>query len=610
MTVFIRSLAFLFLASLTAIPAIAIAQTASPVVVTASRTAETADEALASITVITRDDIERVQAQSVMEVLRGLSGMSITNNGGPGKATSIHLRGTEADHVLVLMDGVKLGSATLGSVAFQDIPIDQIERIEVVRGPRSSLYGSEAIGGVIQIFTKKGKGPTQYNIAAGYGSRNTRTTSFNASGGGERHWFSIGASHMSTDSFDSCDGNTGAGCYANQPDEDGYENLAGSIKAGYRFRNGVEIEAHGLRAEGDNEFDGSSTNESETIQQALGGKLRFSPMKPWRVTLQAGQALDKSANYLNGTYKSTFDTARKTASIQNDIAIGANHTLTIGADYQNDTIDSTTNYDETSRDNGGLFAQYQGQYDKHDVQFSLRGDDNQQFGKVATGSLGWGYAINKTLRINASYGTAFSAPSFNNLYYPSYGVATLNPERSRSLEIGLKGKSSLGNWGLHAFQTDIDQMIVYDSDVSGPNNIDAARIRGLEATLAGRHFGWDLNLALTFLDPKNRSTGSNRGNILVRRARHVLRLDGDRSINKWRIGGTLLAMGNRYDNLTNTRQMSGFVTFDLRGEYEMTKNWRLQGRIENLTDAEYETASHYLQAGRGFFLTLRYKFGG
>jgi len=607
-TLRLRILTFLFLPLITIQPASSSEQTEA-VIVTATRTAQTVDDALSAVTIITRDDIERRQGQSVDDVLRGIAGLSITNNGGPGKASSMHLRGTEADHVLVLIDGVKIGSATLGTAAFQDIPLSQIDRIEVVRGPASSLYGSEAIGGVIQIFTKKGRGPTQYNFAAGFGSNNTQTTSITASGGDKRHWFSLGASRTATDSFDSCDGNTGGGCYANQPDEDGYQNLSGSIRTGYRFRNGVEVEAHGLRAVSENEFDGSSTNESENIQQAIGGNIKFSPMKAWKLTLMAGQALDASDNFLNGVYKSTFDTTRQTASIQNDFSFLSNHLFTLGADFLNDTIDSTTNYDAASRDNSGLFGQYQGKFGNHDVQFSLRGDDNEQFGRVGTGSARWGYLLRKDLKLFASYGTAFKAPTFNNLYYPSYGSASLNPEKSRSMELGLKGKSSWGNWGLNVYQTDIDQMVVYDSDVSGPNNIDAARIRGLEATLQGAHLGWSFDVALSLLDPENRSTGSNRGHELVRRARHMLRLDADRNIGKWRIGGTFMAEGERYDNLTNTRSIHGYATIDLRAEYKFMKNWRFQGRIENLTDTQYQTATHYFQPGRGFFVTLRYKIG-
>ncbi|MBT6800293.1 MAG: TonB-dependent receptor plug domain-containing protein, partial [Rhodospirillales bacterium] len=158
-TLRLRILTFLFLPLITIQPASSSEQTEA-VIVTATRTAQTVDDALSAVTIITRDDIERRQGQSVDDVLRGIAGLSITNNGGPGKASSMHLRGTEADHVLVLIDGVKIGSATLGTAAFQDIPLSQIDRIEVVRGPASSLYGSEAIGGVIQIFTKKGRGPT------------------------------------------------------------------------------------------------------------------------------------------------------------------------------------------------------------------------------------------------------------------------------------------------------------------------------------------------------------------------------------------------------------------------------------------------------------------
>ena len=583
--------------------------TAEPIIVTATRTAQTADETLAAVTVITRQDIERQQATSVVDLLRGTPGLGLSNNGGLGKATSVFLRGTESDHVLVLIDGVKVGSATLGTTAFQDIPVDQIERIEIVRGPRSSLYGSEAIGGVIQIFTRKGGGPLKPYLSLGGGSYQTYSASAGVSGGGERGWFNVNASGITTEGFNACNGKPspgGAGCFTYEPDKDGYRNVSGSVRAGYRF-DGGEVDVRWLRAQGKNEYDGSFVNESQTVQEIYGGRVRFAPATPWQVPLVAGQARDDSDNYKDGLFKSRFNTTRDTATLQNDVSIGSRQLLTVGADYQDDRINSTTTYPVTARDNTGLFAQHQANLGAHDLQASLRRDDNEQFGNHDTGGLAWGYRASAALRLVASYGTAFKAPTFNELYFPGFGNPALQPEASRSTEIGARGAAGGIRWTLTAFQTDVDNLIAYDASINAAANVDQARIRGAEATLGTRLGGWNMNTALTLLDPENRSSGANNGKVLPRRAEQALRLDADRIVGNYRFGTTLRAEGRRYDDLANTRELAGYGTVDLRAEYLFAKDWRVQARIENLFDKDYQTAAFYNQPGRSFFVTLRYQ---
>ncbi len=254
--------------------------TVAPIIVTATRTAQTADQTLASVTVITRAEIEQQQAQSVEDVLRGVPGLSLANSGGPGKATSVFLRGTNSDHVLVLIDGVKVGSATLGTTAFEELPIDQIDRIEIVRGPRSSLYGSEAIGGVIQIFTRKGGGPTTPYFSVGAGSYRTYNASAGVSGGGTRGWYNFSANDDHTAGINACKGSLTAGCFAIEPDKDGYRNASGTVRAGYRFDNGTEVDFHALRAQGSTAFDGSFVNAAQFAQQVVGGTLHYTPSNP------------------------------------------------------------------------------------------------------------------------------------------------------------------------------------------------------------------------------------------------------------------------------------------------------------------------------------------
>lgn len=583
-----------------------------PVVVTATRTAQTADASLASVTVISRKDIERQQARSIQDLFRGLPGISIANNGGPGKNTSIFMRGAESDQVLVLIDNIKVGSATSGTTAFQNIPLEQIERIEIVRGPRSSLYGSEAIGGVIQIFTRKGDGGGyKPSLSLGYGSYGTFIGSAGLSGGGKQGWFNMTISGADTNGFNACNGKPspdGAGCFTIEPDRDGYHNVAGSMRAGYRFKNGLEIDANFMRSAGKTKFDGSFVNKSELTQQVIGGTARFSPIDLWRVNIIAGRSKENSDNFNGTIFTSQFNTLRDTITLQNDFTLHKNHILTVGADYQNDHVDSTEDFTVNTRNNWGVFAQHQASIAKHNVQLSLRHDDNEQFGSHVTGGAGWGYEITEKVRLTANFGSAFKAPTFNELYFPGFGNANLRPEKSRSYEFGARGNMDWGNWSLNVYETRIDQLIAFDASTFAPGNIDEARIRGLEAIVNTQIKGWQFNGNLTFLEPKNRSSGANKGNILPRRAEQSFRLDADRTLfDKIRIGGMFLAEGERFDDLANTRKLESYVRVDLRTEYILNQNWRLQGRIENLFDKDYETAAFFNQPGRNFFVTIRYQ---
>jgi len=584
--------------------------TVTPIIVTASRTAQTVDDTLASVTVITRDEIERQQAKSVTDMLRGLPGITISNNGGAGKTTSIFLRGTESDHVLVLIDGVKVGSATLGTTAFQHLPLEQIDRIEIVRGPRSSLYGSEAIGGVIQIFTRKGGGLLKPFFSLGGGSNNAYKASAGVAGGGKRGWFSLSASGNRTEGFNACNGKpspAGAGCFTIEPDNDGYRNVSGSLRTGYRFDNGLEVDAHALHANGDNQFDGSFVNESESVQQVLGGTIRFSPADSWQLALAASSSRDESDNFKDASFQTRFDSQRDSVSLQNDLYIENEQLLMIGVDFQDDRVDSTTDFAVTSRNSTGLFTQYLGTFANHEMNLSLRHDDNEQFSEHVTGSVAWGYRLENDMRLTMSYGTAFKAPTFNELYYPGFGNPNLRPEESRSFEIGINDRRNWGQWTLNMYETYIDDLIAFDASIFAPANIDQARIRGLEAILTTQIKGWHLNANLNFLDPMNHASGSNKGNLLARRARQSLRLDADHRFGKYRFGMTLFAQSKRYDNLANTRQLGGYSSVDLRAEYSMNNAWRLQARIANLLDKDYQTAEFFNQTGRSVFMTLRYQ---
>ncbi len=574
-----------------------------PVIVTATRTARTADETLASVTVITREHIERTQAKSVAELLAGEAGLDVAVNGGYGKSTSIFLRGTNSDHTLVLVDGLKINSATNGIPSWQYLPLDQIERIEVVRGPRSSLYGADAIGGVVQIFTRTPTERFHAGAEAGYGTYGTGRVGANVSGANGATRFSLAGSHFNTDGIDAKTASAG-----NEGDRDGYRNTSFNARLGHRFANGVDIELHAMQALGHVEYDGNPNQTASDIG-AAGMRLNFAPTAIWNVKLQTGTSRDYTDNLKNGGFSSTINTLRHVASWQNDVTVGKEQMLTLGLDYQDDRVNRTAvssptnNYAVQERANRGVFAQHQGRFDNHDLLVSWRQDDNEQFGINDTGNLAWGYAFTPQLRGRLSWGTAFKAPTFNQLYYPGFGNPNLKPEESESYEAGLRGKTSWGHWDIQAFQTNVDNLIVYVGSPSLPQNVDKARIKGVEAEVGTRLAGWETRAGLTLLDP--RDTG--RDKILNRRAKRSLKLETDRAFGAWRLGATLLMQGHRYDDVNNTVRLGGYGVLNLRAQYDLSKQWVLRANLDNAFDKAYQTVNTYNSPGRTFFLSLGYR---
>lgn len=581
------------------------------VVVTATRTSQTADETLAPVTIITREDIEREQPRSVVDLFRGQPGISYSNNGGRGKQTSFFVRGSESDHVLVLIDGVKVGSASSGQAALQDLPVDLIERIEIVRGPRSSLYGSEAIGGVIQIFTRRGGAGFQPEFSVSAGTDRSFKGSVSLSQRGERGWVGANLTRDITNGFNACRVEAAGvgGCYTAEPDRDGYQNTAGSLNAGYRFEGGAQVALTWLRSDAVTEFDGTSQNSAKSVQEVAGVQFSVEPVARWKTSLSIGQSRDNADNYFDGGYVNTYDTLRTTGSWQNDLTLGEGTLLSLGLDAQRDELDSTTDYAADVRDNTGVFALLQTGVGAHDLEFALRSDDNEQFGHHTTGSVAWGVPLSDSLRVVASYATAFKAPTFNELYYPYYGSPDLDPETSRSAEVGLRGAHGWGQWSLNLFHSRVDDLIAYDSSIFAANNISEARLQGLEASLSTQWAGFDLHGSLTLLQTRNESDDVNNGNWLARRPAQSLRLDVDRAFGAWRVGTTVVAEGKRYDDLANTNRLGGYATVDLRAQYDLNREWRVQASVENVFDKQYETARFYEQAGRMVFVTLRWAPG-
>ena len=578
------------------------------VVVTATRTAVTTDATLAPVETITRDQIQRAQASSLPDLLRGRAGLNISNQGGAGKLSTVFVRGSESDHVLVLIDGVRVGSATSGLAAFQDIPVSMIDRIEIVRGPRSSLYGSDAIGGVIQIFTRRDQGDATFRFHVGAGSHGARSGGLGVGGSGERGWFGIDAGTERTNGINACRGSGHVpfgGCFADEPDRDGYQRQSGSVRGGLHLGDAVTLEGQALDVSGHNDYDGFYNN-SDIHQRVLGAQLHWKAGDRANVTFAAGRNVDASDNYHGDTFLGDFATRRDSASAQADLTLAQGHLLTLGVDTLRDRVSGSTAYASRHRHDQAAFVQYQGHLGANDLQLTVRRNDNGQFGGKTTGTAAWGVNVADHWRITASYGTAFKAPTFNELYYPFFGNPNLRPESSRTLEAGVAWHADRTTLHVDAFETRVRDLIAYDSALFLPNNIDEARLHGAELRVDSSAWGWDIAGSASWLHTENRSAFNN-GKALPRRAGRTARLDLDRAFGDVRVGITGVAESGRYDNVANTRRLAGFGTLDLRAEYRFADAWTLQAKLANVFDKRYETAEYYNQPGREWSLTLRFQ---
>ncbi|MEY3338009.1 MAG: hypothetical protein RL245_1001 [Pseudomonadota bacterium] len=585
------------------------ATVADPVIITATRTLQKLEDSLSSVTVIERADIERSQARTLDEVLAGVEGVAIARQGGLGQPTSVYVRGGESDHVLWIIDGVRVGSVTTGIPALQDIPLDTVERIEIVRGARSSLYGADAMGGVVQIFTRRG-GAADRSLRVTGGSNGTRQLSFGAGLGDETAWLDLQGSHLETDGINACLGRPfppGGGCFTSEPDRDPYRNTSVNLGGGYRWRGGTTLEAFVQRAEARVAFDSSFLNESDLVNQAAGIKLVAEPISGWRSTLTAGRSWDESTSFsASASFTSVFNSSRDTLTWQNELRAGGGQFL-LGADFLRDRVDSDIDYTRPSRDNRAAFAQYAFAFGSQDLALAARIDDNEQFGSNATGSFAWGLALAEGMRAYASIGSAFKAPSFNELYYPGFSNPNLSPERALTTELGLKQRRAWGRWSLSAYRSEVDELIAFDVATFLPQNVSQALLTGVEGALEWQGGPWRFSQTIGWLSAEDRSPGFDRGRALPRRPAWSGRSSIAWSGASLDLGASVQFASRRYDDLANTRELGGYATVDLTGAWRLSSVTEVQVRLANAFDRRYETATLYPALGREFFVTLRYR---
>ena len=585
-----------------------------PVVVTAARTPQTTDQLLAATTVLEREDIERSQALDLPELLNRQPGLNMTRNGPFGKNTALFMRGTESDHTLVMIDGMRIGSGTTGSTAFEHLPLHDIERIEIVRGPRSSIYGADAIGGVVQMFTRGESMFEGQRLRGGMmvGRHNTNEITAGIDAGDGDREISLSARKFDTDGIE---------VHENSAGPNGFESDSASLRYRQELGDRAELQVNGMHARGTvgiaNTFNPDADQFTDFVQQTVGTQLTLDATQAWRMNIKAGQTRDQASTFDEDAPRdltARFDTFRDHVNWSNDILIGQNMQVITGIDLQEDEVRSTTDFDEDTRYNAGAFGVFLWEGERSNLEFSARRDKNEAYGYSTTGGVAGSYRIGTSTRIRGSVGTAFNTPTFNELYNPTvvpgfFGAnPDLDPEESVSYEVGLESGTSDYRWGASVFRTEIDDLITYVVDEGMNMNVDEATIDGVELTGTALDVdGWRLQASATWLDPVAKGSDGAEDTKLPRRPQRKLTFDFDRQIGLGSLGVSVRHEGRRFDDAANEQRLNEFTLIDLRVGYELSRNVRVRASIDNVGDQEYETASGFRNLGREYFLRLEYE---
>ena len=596
--VFIARLAALPLAVATAGPAIAQISVLKETVVTATRSAIRADELVSDVTVVDRAAIEASTARTLSELLARTAGVQMSANGGRGKLSSVFIRGTESRHTILLVDGVRLGSATAGTPSWDSIPVDMIERIEVLKGPASALYGSEGVGGVVQIFTRKGRAGFHPNASLTLGSERHVLAAAGLAAGQGSLAYSVGVQRLREKGFSSTNPNVQFGNH--NPDRDPFEQDALNASVSYEISKALSIDAGVLYADGVNAYDDGPGVNTRSAVRALtahaGVKGRIT--SGWQSELRFSQGND-ATNTLEARFPGAFKTEQSQWTWQNNIDTPVGVALA-GVEQREQKVSGSTAYAVTQRKIDSAFAGLNGSAGNHSWQFNARHDANSQFGDSNTGFGGYGYRITPAWRVHVSHGTSFVAPSFNQLYFPGFGNPLLQPERGRNTDVGVSWAAAGQEVKLVRFDNRIRG---FQTNTTLPVNIPKARIEGWTLGYDGKFDALGLRASIDTLDPRNELNGRQ----LPRRAKRQLTLGADHGFGAWRYGGSVLHVGSRFDDAANTRPLPAYTTVDLHASWQFARDFSLQAKLNNLTDKQYETAFGYNQPGRSFYLTLRWQ---
>jgi vitamin B12 transporter len=598
----------------------AFAQTAElpQAVITPARIEQSLDDALPATTVITRADIERWQLSDFVSALGRQPGVEFAQAGGPGSAASLFVRGANSSQVLVLVDGIRMNAAVGGAASIGGIALDTIDRIEITRGNLSSLYGSAAVGGVVQIFTRSGQQPgASFSIEAGSGRTLNGTAGAGVDVGGARIGASLG--YRGTEQISAIDAArvaTGAFAAGANPDLDGNRNASASLGGSYRTAGGTLVAASAWMSRNDTDFDSTSdgptaTHDERSTLAAWNALVRTPLTATWQSQLQLGSTRDRSRNESSNPFSfnnGDFESDNQQASWSNEVKVTETVKAQLGVEYLRQNGESTA-FDPTfgnaltgfERSVGSAWFGVNGSGGPQQVQLNVRHDRYSDVGSATTGLIAYGHKLTNEWRAVAQASNAFRAPSFSDLYFPFFGNPALAPEKSRSAELGLHYFAGTTSMRAALYRTDTRDLIVFDPASMQAQNIQRARVTGGELTGTAGWSAWQVGANLSVLRAIDEATDER----LLRRAPYVLNASLAYDPGAWRAGLEVSHVGPRDDLDINTFQR---IELDAYTLLRAVAAWRilpaltLRFRIENLTDEKYETVSGYNVQPRSAFV--------
>jgi vitamin B12 transporter len=542
--------------------------------------------------VIDRELIERSQAQSLLELLRLQAGVDIVRSGGPGGQTSVFLRGANSNQVLVLIDGVRVAQATSGLFQFENMPLEQIERIEIVRGPRASVYGSDAIGGVIQIFTRREISPT---VRLGYGSDDQYQASAAAGWSNDRAAISGSLSWRDSNGFSA----QNVAGFNFDPDDDGFENLGANLNGHVQLGTG-QLQWLALLTDAEAEFD---QGVSDGTQQTYGLAYLFGHGR-WQHQTRLSYNHDELASDFD-FFTTAFDSERLQYSWLSSVQIDGDLRLSAGVDAYKEWAEDRGSFDD-NRHNIGAFILADWRRAGHAVDASVRLDDDERFGSELTGSLAYGYQFSETIQTHVSYGRGFRAPTFNQLFSPGFGGQfagnpELEAETSDAFELGLRFEHQRHRLNLTGFHQQINDLIAFSGPEFQAVNIAAAEISGVELEYQFAHPQWLIAATATLQDPKDKTNNSK----LLRRPDEKASISLDRLFGNGSWLGVEMFYSGKAEDFGAT--LDDYVLINLRGGWHLTEQWQLEARVDNLFDANYTQAIGFNTRDLAGFVGLRWQ---
>lgn len=575
------------------------AETSTPLgatVVTATRTDTAIDEVLAPIIVITRDDLQRSLAPDVSELLQFHAGIDIARNGGPGQTTTVFIRGTDSNHATVLVDGVRINPGSIGGAQIQNVAPDVVDRIEIVKGPRSSLYGTDAIGGVINIITRR-YARSGFEASAGYGRYDTRQASFSGGYGSERSELGFSGTWLDTDGFPA---------RSESGTDSGFENKTFSLR-GRTAAGSTELGARVWYAQGTSEYldffltpvSQDFTTASAAVDVAFGNG-------PWKSRLTLSRVED---DIEQNESPDRARTLRNALDWQNDLRLGTHQLVTAGVLLSRENADSLvfgTGFDEDTAVNMG-YVQDRLVFGRNHLLLAVAYTDHETFGGETTWNAEYGIDFATRTRLILAAGTAFRAPDSTDRFGFG-GNPQLDPETSRNLEIGVHQSFGTGQLlTLSAFRNDIDDLIEFvvtdPVTFAGQNeNIARARIKGVELGYEIRAADWTLRAEAIAQDPRDLTSDE----LLLRRAKRSGTVSMAKTFGQHEFGLDVLMTGARED--VGGVRLEPYTLLNFYGRFALTPAWSLQVRLENALDEHYELASTYNTAGRSLFVATRCGF--